>query len=455
MIRKLMADEGFGAWLDEARALIALAAPLTLTQLAQMAIGTTDIVLLGWYSQSALAAAAVGNTLYFFAWMFISGPGNAVSPMVAQAVGAREAHKAEVRGALRMGIWAVVVSSLPFMVLLMVAEPLLRLLHQTPQVAHDAGIFCRIVAMGLPFAMMSGVLRNFATALERPYVGLVVSLTTILFNGLVGWTLIFGHFGAPRLGIAGSATGTALSSVFSLTLALGLITADPKLRAYRGFKRFTLPVRAKLSEIFRLGIPMSFTMTFEGMLFNAMTLVMGTFGAAPLAAHQIAMNVCSVTFMVPLGIGMGSGIRVGLAAGAGDIARARRAAMTAMVLGEIFMASFGLIMFFNGAPIASLYGKGAAGASLALAVLYLKYGAAFQVFDCQQVIAAQSLRGLKDATWPMIIAGASYWVIGAPVGFILAYAAGWTGQGVWTGFVVSLMVAAVAMSMRFFRLTRA
>jgi MATE family multidrug resistance protein len=444
-------------WLVEARALLTLSAPLVLTQLAQMAIGTTDLVLLGRYSQSALAAVAIGNTVYWFAWLLGGGPASAVSPMIAHILGERAGNRGGVRASLRMGLWAVGIVSVVVMPIMWSAKPILLMLGQQPDLADGAGRFVGIVAVGLPFSLSTMVLSQFATALGHPRSGLWVSLATIVFNGLAGWTLIYGHFGAPRLGIVGSATATASSAVFGCLAMLAIIHRNPNLRVYRMFRRFGRPVRVKLAEVFRLGLPIGVTTLFEAMLFNAMTLLMGTYGATALAAHQIAMNAASITFMVPMGIGMASTVRVGLAAGAGDRAGARRAGLVALSIGGLFMAASGVVMALFGPAVATLYlGNGARDAAvIATAALFLRYAAAFQLFDGLQVVGARVLRGLKDARVPMILAGASYWLVGAPVCVFLAVGLRLKGEGIWIGFVVCLAVAAVLMSARFLRLTRA
>jgi MATE family multidrug resistance protein len=443
-------------WLAEARALLTLAAPLVLTQLAQMAIGTTDLILLGRYSRSALAAVAIGNTVYWFAWLLGGGPASAVSPMIAHILGERAGNRGGVRASLRMGLWAVGIVSLVMMPVMWSAKPILLMLHQQPDLADGAGKFVGIVAIGLPFSLATMVLSGFATALGHPRSGLWVSLATIAWNAAAGWTLIYGHFGAPKLGIVGSGIATASSSVFGCLAMLTIIHGNRDLRVYRMFRRFARPVHVKLAEVFRLGLPIGVTTLFEAMLFNSMTLLMGTYGAVALAAHQIAMNACSITFMVPLGIGMASTVRVGLAAGAGDRIGARRAGLVALGLGGLFMATSALVLALFGPDVAGLYlGGGARDAAVTvLAALFLRYAAAFQLFDGLQVVGARVLRGLKDARVPMILAGASYWLIGAPVCVLLAVGLNLKGEGIWIGFVVCLAVAAVLLCGRFLRLTR-
>lgn len=444
-------------WIAEARALLALAGPLAATQLAQMAVMTTDVILLGRLSKSALAAAAIGNTVFFFAWLMGGGPASAVSPMIAHILGERPAARGGVRASLRMGLWAVLLTSAPMMLVLWSAAPILKVLGQEPALAENAGKFVGMLSIGLPFSLGTMVLRNFANTLGRPRAGLVVMAATIVFNGVVGWGLIFGHFGAPRLGIIGSGLATSLSSIFSFTAMLVIIQVTPSLRIYRMFRRFHRPVTVKLGEVFRLGLPIGMTMIFEAMMFNTMTLVMGRFGAASLAAHQIALNVASITFMIPLGIGMAATVRVGTAMGASNLAAARRAGLVAFLSAGLFILICGAAMALFGSAIAGLYLGGRAQSDLdviLLAALFLKVAAAFQICDALQVVGVMSLRGLKDARIPMILAAGAYWLIGTPTSLVLAFVFHMQGLGIWIGLATGLAAAAVLMCSRFAILTR-
>lgn len=445
------------SWPDEIRALIKLAGPLVFTQLAQMAIMTTDVILLGRLSTDALAAAAIGNTVYFFCWLVGSGPAMAVSPMVAQLLGARPGDRVGVRRVVRMGLWSAGLTAAPLLPLLIFAGPLLAHLGQEPRLAEGAGRFTAMLCFGLPFALAFGSLRNFVTALNRPTAALWVTVASIVWNGFAGWVLIFGNLGAPRLGIVGAGIATSSSAIFGVAALALAIRLTPELHRVRILRRAHRPRRPELGELFRLGVPIGVTMLFEAMLFNSMTLVIGTFGAAALAGHQIALNVASFTFMIPLGLGIAASVRVGRFAGAGDLPGARRAGLVAMAvaLGFILPCAVGLALF--GREVAGLYVAGRSAHDLrviAFAGVFLQVAAAFQVFDALQVVAAQALRGLKDARAPMILAGVSYWLAGAPVCLYLAFVQRMQGLGVWIGLAFGLGVAAATLCARFHRLTR-
>ncbi|CAN1548698.1 NorM Na+-driven multidrug efflux pump [Caulobacteraceae bacterium] len=445
-------------WLAEARALLILAAPMAGSQLAQMAIMTTDVVLLGRLSREALAAAAIGNTVFYFAWLLGSGPGMAVAPVVAQILGARPGDRRHVRATVRMGLWVTMLAALPLMLIMLNARWILSHLGQDPDLAAGAGVFVSMLAIGLPFALGYQALRSFTAALGKPMAALWVMLAAIVVNGVLGYGLIFGVWGLPKLGLLGSGLATAVSSIFQFVAMVVVIWLTPSLRVYRIFRRAHRPVPVRVRELIRLGVPISMTMIFEAMLFNTMTLVMGTFGAVAVAAHQIALNFASITFMVPLGLGMASTVRVGLAVGRDDMAGARRAGVTAMVLSVGFISVVAVFMVLFGKEIAALYlGSGRAGDDqvIALGAQFLLIAAAFQVFDALQVVGAQALRGLKDARVPMILAGVSYWLVGAPVCILLGIGMKMQGLGIWIGLAVGLAVAAVAMTWRFARITRA
>ncbi|HEX4860702.1 MAG TPA: MATE family efflux transporter [Rhizomicrobium sp.] len=448
---------GLQAWFDEAGETLKLALPLIFTQVAQMAIMTTDVIMLGRVGETALASSALGITVFFFCWLFGAGPVAAVAPMIAHILGAKPNDRAGVRAVVRMGFWAVTIVSLPLIGLMLFTKPVMLLLHQRPDLAAGAGQFTAALCIGLPFSLFYQVLRNFSTALGRPLAPMVVMVAGIAFNFTGDYALIFGHFGMPRLELTGAAIASASSYAFQFLALLVVVIATPKLRAYRIFRRFFRPDWEKLAEVFRLGMPIGLTMMFEAMLFNSATLMMGTFGAATVAAHQISMNVPSNTFMVPLGIAMASTIRVGLAAGAGDREGVRRAGYTALGIAVLFMSATSVILALFPRQIAELYfasDSAQTAEAVALATVFLRVAAAFQIFDGLQVVAALSLRGLKDARAPMWIAGASYWLAGFPVCVLLGFGLHMAGLGIWIGLAFALFVAALTMCWRFWYLSR-
>ena len=444
------------AWWLEGRELLRLAVPLAATQLAQMIILATDTVMLGHYSKEALAAGALGNTVYFLVWLLGSGMPFAVSPVIAHVQGrhssrAKPCDQREVRIAVRMGLWSVALVSLPLLAVLLFTRPILLALGQEPDLASGAAHFTTGILWGLPFALAFQVLRSFSTALSRATPPLVVMAIAILWNAAFDYALIFGHFGFPELGLFGAGIASASSNIFSFVAMLAVCLGVPALKRYRILHRFAEPKWKSFAELFRLGLPIGITMVFEVALFNGAALVMGTFGLAALAAHQIAITIPSLTFMIPLGIGLAATVRVGLAAGAGDPRAARRAGLTAIGMAAAFMCVMAVVLLLWPRPIASLWlpDTPANADVLLLAVSFLHIAAAFQLVDGIQVAASMSLRGIKDTQGPMWLAGASYWLVGAPVGLGLAYWFKMQGFGVWLGLAFGLLVAAVTLTARF------
>ena len=444
------------AWLLEARELLRLAVPMAATQLAQMVILATDTIMLGHFSNRALAAAALGNTIYFMCWLLGSGLPMAVSPVIAHVQGAhiagtKQRDQREVRIAVRMGLWSVALISLPLLAVLIFTRPILIALGQEPMLASDAATFMSGLAWGLPFAMAFQVLRSFSTALSRAVPPLVVMGAAVLWNAGFDYALIFGHFGFPKVGLYGAGLSSASSNIFSFVAMLAVCLAVPALKRYRILHRLWQWHRQSFAELFRLGLPIGITMVFEVALFNGAALAMGVIGLSSLAAHQIAITIPSLTFMIPLGIGLAATVRVGMAAGAGDAIATRRAGFTAIAMAALFMCCAALVLLLWPREIASLWLPDIPENAdvLALAVSYLAVAAAFQLVDGIQVAASMSLRGLKDARGPMWLAGASYWLAGAPMCLILAFPLGLKGFGIWLGLAFGLLVAAVTLTTRF------
>jgi MATE family multidrug resistance protein len=345
----------------------------------------------------------------------------------------------------------VAIGSLPLLAALLFTRPVLLALGQEAGLAADAAVYICGLAWGLPFALAFQVLRSFSTALSRAVPPMLVMGLAILWNAACDYALIFGHFGLPRLGLWGAGLASASSNIFSFALMLGVVLAMPALARYRVLHRLWRPHWACFAELFRLGLPIGITMVFEVALFNGAALAMGTFGLASLAAHQIAITIPSLTFMVPLGVGLAATVRVGLAKGAGDTAGARRAGFTAIVLGAGFMCLTALLLLLWPRAIATLWlpDMPANRDVLTLAVSFLHVAAAFQLMDGVQVTAAMSLRGLKDTHGPMWLAGASYWLAGAPMCALLGFGLGLQGLGIWLGLAFGLLVAALSLTWRF------
>jgi MATE family multidrug resistance protein len=450
--------ERLSPWLAEARALLVLGVPLIFTQLAQMAIITTDILMLGQLGAPELAAATIGVTLYYFGWLVGFGPSAAVSPVIAHILGADPGERAEVRKTLIAGLWSAAIVTIPILGVLLFAEHFLLAIGLAPDLATRSAQYTHSIMLGLPFAIAVMTLRSFATALSSPRAPLIATLLMIGVNAILNYALIFGHFGFPALGLVGSGYASSIANAFGFFLLLAWIVWRAPFRQYEALKGDWRPDWTKLRELIALGFPMGMSAMFEGGLFNAGVLLMGYFGTVALAAHQIAVNFASITFMTALGLSLGGTVRVGRFAGAGDAEGVRRAGYTVMGLSCGMMLVCALFMALFPRTIAGFYlgtDDPDRGAVIGQAVSFLLIAALFQIFDALQVSASMALRGLKDARMPMLLTGVSYWAIAFPACYLLAFPAGWGGMGIWVGYTLGLAAAALTLSVRFWQLARA
>ncbi len=446
----------------EARETLKLAWPMVLTQLASMAIGVTDIILIGELGPDALAAAALGLSLFYMPMMFGFGLSATLSPVVAQSIGAdpggldparrAAATSQALQADFRTALWAIALISIPSLAILVFAGPLLGVLGQKPHLAEMAVSYLSTLMFALPFMLFIGVMRNLFSALSRPRPALVITIVWIGLNALLNWIFIFGHLGMPALGIMGSGLATACATFLGAAAMALTVALHP---ATRGFAPFQNVLRAdwgRIRQFAVLGMPVGLTLFFEGAIFNAAIWLVGMMGEAQLAGHQIAINVASVTFQIPLGVAFATTVRVGYAAGARDWGAARRASHVAMTLSFATMILTATLMWVYPYGLASLYLDLSAPDALAaagFAAQYLAIAAIFQIVDGQQIAAAFSLRGLKDMRAPMWIAAIAYWAVAFPICVGLGFYTPLEGQGVWIGLAVGLVFAAVMMTWRF------
>ena len=431
--------------------MVRLAAPLALAQLAQVAMGATDTVLLGTLGRDALAAGGLGANLFFTLMILVGGGLISVSILVAHARGAGDGGRIAL--ILRGGFLLALFASIPPMLLLSRAEPILLLIGEPAPLAHAIARYDLVLLFGMPAAMFMATQRSFLAAMGRPWMVMAVALVAVVVNGLLNYGLIHGAWGLPRLGYIGSCTAT-LITLWAMTAVIGLqMRFDPGLRAFRLLGAIDWRV---VRELATLGWPISLIMAVEILLFTVAALIIGMFGATPLAAHQIAISISSVTFMVPLAISQAVNVRVGFHMGGGSPRAARQSAVAAFLLGVAFMSSMAIAMLTLPATIAGLYilaGDPTRDQVIALAVRLLTIAAAFQIFDGAQTIAAGALRGLKDTRFPALVAAIGYWAVGFAIAWTLGVRFDMGAVGIWWGLAAGLAAVAILLSIRFWRLS--
>lgn len=450
-------DSGPNTWAAEVRASLTLGWPLILTNLAQIALVTTDIIYMGQLGPDALAAGSLAASLYHTVMIFSMGLVSATIPMLATTLGRRRNAVREVRRTVRQGLWTAVLICIPAWLMLWQAEHILIFMGQDPAMVAKSMEFMRTLQWALLPYLGYIVLRSFLAAMERPAWTLLVAGTAIAFNALAGWVLIFGHWGFPALGLEGAGIASTCSSAM---MFLGLMLV---VRRHKRFRRYHLMGKIwradfpRLAELWRLGIPIAITFTLETMVFYAAVVMMGILGTEALAAHAIAMQVASISFMVPLGFGQVATIRVGLAAGRGQTARMLRAGWTAYALGVGFMGVAAMLMWLAPSTLIGFFLDTTLAENVQvvqLAVQFLAWAALFQLADGAQAVSAGMLRGLHDTRVPMALAAFGYWILGVPIGAFLAFVVGWGGVGVWVGLATGLTVVAFLLTRRWIRRTR-
>jgi len=437
---------GVGA---ELRATLALAAPLAAANLAQMAMGVTDIVMVGRLGAMPLAAAGLGAMFYFTGGVMLQGILTAVAPLAAHALGAGDRTAAgRIAGA---GLALALLLAAPFLAGLTSLDRLLHALGYDPALAAEIGRFLRAIAWGGPAFLGFAVLRSLLAALSRTRAVMIVLLICVAGNAGLNWVLIYGHLGAPALGVAGSGCASAINQwlIFGgLALCIRMLPGVRGLHVLRNALRGS---RGPMASILRLGLPIGGIMGVEVGVFLAAGILMGLLGAAALGAHQLVLNCAGVSFMVPLGLGQAATVRVAYELGASRAFAARRAAYTALALGVGFMGATAVVLWTVPQPIIAVYidiADPANRETVQIARRLLAIAAAFQVFDGVQTIAAGALRGYRDTLIPMLLAGFGYWGAGFLGGWLLAFPFGYEAVGLWWGLALGLAVVALLLTLR-------
>ncbi len=441
------------AWRGELRALTALALPLALTQLAQIAINTTDLVMMGRLGTDALAAGGLAVNIWILPALFGIGVASALPPLVAEALGARRPR--QVRRVVRQGLWVVAVVTVPAALALAFSAPLLRALGQEPTIAAAAESYLRAAAPALPFAAFTMALRGFVTSFGHTRAVLAVMSAAVLLNALSNYGLMFGKFGLPRLELVGAGISSTLVNLATFAVLAVLASRAAPYRRYRVFARLWRPDWAVFAAVARLGLPIGLTLLLEVGMFSAAALLVGTLGPVPLAAHNVALQLCAIIFMVPLGLSQAATIRVALAAGRGDGAGVRRVGRLAVGLAVAVMTvpatAFVAVPDWLVRPF--LDDPAGQGRLVETAVGLLGVAALFQIADGLQVVGGGLLRGLKDTTVPMLYAGLGYWLCGLGTAATLVTLGDGGARGVWAGLLIGLTVTAALALTRFFRRT--
>jgi MATE family multidrug resistance protein len=424
--------------ITDVRVMLRIAVPLALAELGWMAMGVVDTIMVGRLPDSAIAigAASIGSAVFYAFAIFGLGLMSGLDTLVSQAYGAGDLASA--RRSLASGLVLAVFATPVIAGCILCCIPLLSLIGVEAAIRTGGVQFVKVLIWSLPPLMLYTVFRRYLQGMHcvRPIT--VALISSNLVNLLGNWVLIFGHWGLPAMGLRGS----ALSTVFARIYLASFLFLAVMLRDGGAFGQFR-DLRTGAWKLLRIGFPAALTIGFEVGVFQAATFLAGTLDPVSLAAHTIALNAASVTYMVPLGIGSAAAVSVGKAMGAGDRRGAARAGWTAIGLGVAFEVCAALSFVILPRQIASVYTQD--GRVVSFSVTLLAIAAVFQIFDGLQTIATGALRGLGNTVTPMLWNLIGYWFIGLPVGAWLCFRWNLGAVGLWDGLCLSLILIGVGL----------
>jgi MATE family multidrug resistance protein len=446
-----------GGWLRrELGATLALSWPLVLANLAVNVMPAINAMMLGSLSPHALAAGSLG--FYLLQPPFVLGVGvvAALSPIAAAKIGAG-ADPEGIRRATHQALLSALIIAAATWIVLWPTKSILVAIGEPPDLAADAETYMRGLEWGLAPTLLFFAGRSIFSALERPRPTLIAAIIAAGFNVVANDALIFGKFGMPALGLFGSGLATTVSQTLMFAILVAASLIDPRMRRFRPFALPWSPARREFAALWRLGLPIGGTIMAEVGVFSAASLAIGLIGPAALAGHTIALQIASLAFMVPLGLGQAATVRVGRAYGARDPIAIARAGWSAFSVTIVFALLSATTMIAAPrlliAPFIDLDQPENA-ATVGIAIALLRVAAIFQIFDASQATLANMLRGLHDSRVPLVIALIGYWALGAPIGVALGFATPLGAVGVWIGLAAGLAIVAVLLMARWLGATR-
>jgi len=426
-----------------------LSGPIIFGELTQMALGIIDSIMVGKISYQQLAASALVNSVLNIPFVLGFGMTMAISQTVSMANGRRDGLK--VSHYLYNGFWLCSISAIIIAVSLVLSKNVLYHLGQDVEVARLGAPYLQIMSWSIIPMMMFIVIKQFTDGLERTRTAMLLSLAALPINIFINWLLVYGNWGFPRLELSGAGYGTLITRILILIIFVAVLFVHPFFSRYIAVRKNQWKInRQTIKELLHIGVPASAQAAMESGAFAVSSIIIGTLGAVQLAAHQIALNCASFAFMVSWGLAQGGSIRISNAWGRNnwkDISVIGKSTLLSGVaygiIGLLFFVLFRnlLPLIFNNDPDV-----------MALAAVLMLYAAIFQISDATQAIAVGLLRGIKDVKVPTMYIALAYWVIGIPVGCLMAFTFKMGAAGIWIGFVSGLSFSSLLLNNRFFKM---
>ncbi|MBM7577352.1 MATE family efflux transporter [Jeotgalibacillus terrae] len=425
--------------------------PILVTQLGLFAMNFFDTIMSGQYSTADLAGVAIGSSLWMPVFTGLSGILLAVTPIVAQLVGAKE--EKYVRNTVIQGVYLAVIMAVIILIIgFIVVGPILSIMNIEPEVRRVAGLYLAALSVGIIPLFIYNVLRSFIDALGFTRVTMYVTLMSLPINVVFNYILIFGKLGLPALGGVGAGVASAITYWLICLISILIVHRNRPFSLYQVFRQKAAFDFSKWKEILLIGIPIGFSIFFETSIFSAVTLFMSVYSTEVIAAHQAAINFSSFLYMIPLSISMALTIVVGFEAGAGRMHDARIYSYMGVTIAVLIAATGGVLTYFFRDAVAGIYVTDRE--VINLTAQFLIFAVLFQLSDAIQAPVQGVLRGYKDVNITLIMTMISYWVIGLPVGYLLANYTNWSYFGYWIGLIAGLTAGAITLTVRMILIQR-
>ena len=433
------------AFAEHFRKNLQLAYPVMLSHFGQMMVGVADSVMVGRLGAVPLAAASLANSVFVIFLVFGIGVSFAMTPLTAQADGAGQRER--IPGILRHGVVVNTAAGILLFALMYFNRNLIAHMNQPPDVVNMALPYFAVIAASLLPFMVFQSFRQWAEGLGYTRQSMAITVAANLLNIILNYILIFGKLGFAPMGLYGAGIATLISRMVMAILMIAFVLADKRFAIYRPIMKRTQVDYSLLRRLLFLGFPMALQLIFEVTSFSLAAIMIGWLGATQLAAHQIAINLASISYMVALGISMAATIRVGNHLGKKDYGNMRELVHTAFIMAVLFMSSMGILFIFGRNYLPLLYIDDESVRRVAASLLIV--AGLFQLSDGVQVVSLGALRGMSDVRIPTVITLIAYWCVGLPLGYLLGFISGMGALGVWIGLLAGLTIAAILLYRRF------